>query len=92
MEKEQSGQANANQSPNPQRMDQTLRPQETEERKVTPVFCIKCDFDLAECVCSDLPERVADLENLPHVFVAPEYMERIKQNARRVAEQQSKAE
>ena len=30
------------------------------------MWCMKCNKDLSECVCDDLDERLASLNNSPH--------------------------
>ena len=33
------------------------------------MYCMKCGNDLAECTCPDLNERLARVNQSPHVFI-----------------------
>jgi len=47
------------------------------------MFCCKCHRDLAECICEDLQERLEAISNCPHVFIAPEQMQKYEKQAKK---------
>lgn len=47
------------------------------------MFCLKCQKDLADCVCPDLKERLAAIGASPHILLGADYTEKIRKQAER---------
>jgi hypothetical protein len=56
------------------------------------MICMKCNQDLAACPCPDLKERFEKILQSEHLYVGPDYQERIRQQIERNEAERSKAE
>lgn len=56
------------------------------------MWCLKCDHDLAECLCPDLKERLEGIAKSEHVHIGAEYRQRIEEQAARNKQERAVAE
>lgn len=45
------------------------------------MWCMKCNRELTECVCSDLAQRLESIKKCKHVYVAPDQMNKYEEQA-----------
>lgn len=48
------------------------------------MFCIKCDKDLADCECPDMPERLQDVLNCGLIAFGEDYLRRLLRRAEEI--------
>lgn len=50
----------------------------TAHLSVNLMICIKCNNDLAKCICDNLEERLNEVKKMTNVFLGPEYEAKIR--------------
>ena len=48
------------------------------------MICRKCDKDLANCFCDDMPERFESVKQSPYIALGSEYLARLEAQAEKV--------
>ena len=55
------------------------------------MICIKCDKDLAACICPDLEERFERISKSDYLFIGEDYKKRIREQIERNKREQSES-
>lgn len=53
------------------------------------MYCCKCQNELSRCTCPDMKERLERISKIDHLYIAPEYMEKLKARAKTNENQES---
>lgn len=56
------------------------------------MICVKCDLDLAKCICSDLEQRFEAILKSEYVHIGSDYQQRVRKHIEDTKHDQAKAE